>query len=358
MSILVTGGAGYIGSHAVQRLLRDGRRVVALDNLFRGHVEAMDRLRPSAGGRLTFVKADLGDRDTVANILAGHAVSAVMHFGALAYVGESVDQPLTYYRNNAAASLSLLQAIDDDWSRRGTGVSKFIFSSTCATYGEPAEQFIPIPETCPQHPINPYGFSKLHVEHMLADYAAACARASRPFAHACLRYFNVAGSDRTGLIGEHHEPETHLIPVVLQAVLGKRPHVTIFGDDYPTPDGTCIRDYVHVEDLIDAHVAVMDALRVGERRVYNLGIGRGYSVREIIDAVRRVTGSAFEVKQGPRRAGDPPRLFADPRKIQQELGWRATLTDLDEIVATAWRWFRENPDGYATQRHTEATIGT
>ena len=346
MSILVTGGAGYIGSHAVQRLLRDGCRVVALDNLFRGHAAALERLAPAAGDRLTFVHADVGDREIVSRLLRQHRVEAVLHFAALAYVGESVEQPLQYYRNNTAASLSLLSAIDDDWKERGEGVRRFIFSSTCATYGEPPEQFIPIPEHCPQQPINPYGYSKLHVEHMLSDYAAKCRAIQRPFAHAALRYFNVAGADRTGVLGEHHEPETHLIPVVLQAALGRRESVTIFGEDYPTPDGTCIRDYVHVEDLIGAHVAVMNSLSDGEHRVYNLGIGRGYSVREIIESARRVTGVEFTVKSGARRPGDPPRLFADPRKIGEELGWHAEVTDLDKIVASAWSWFRTNPNGY------------
>lgn len=353
MAVLVTGGAGYIGSHGVQRLLRDGHRVVALDNLFRGHVEALERLGAAEGGKgdqLTFVKGDVGDRELVARVLGEHHVSAVMHFAALAYVGESVDQPLQYYRNNTAASLALLQAIDDDWDRRGTGVTRFIFSSTCATYGEPSPEFIPIPETCQQRPINPYGYSKLHVEHMLTDYAATCRQRSRPFAVAALRYFNVAGSDRSGVLGEHHEPETHLIPVVLQAALGRRDGVTIFGEDYPTPDGTCVRDYVHVEDLIDAHVSVMNAMQDRDHRVYNLGIGRGYSVREIIDSVKRVTGASFAVKSGPRRAGDPPRLFGNPEKIQRELGWKARVTDLDEIVESAWKWFKANPAGYGPSK--------
>jgi UDP-glucose 4-epimerase len=348
MSILVTGGAGYIGSHAVQRLLRDGHTVVALDNLFRGHEEALERLRPGAGGRLTFVKSDIGDRQAVSRVLQEHGVRSVMHFGALAYVGESVSEPLRYYRNNTCASLVLLEAIEDQWARTGSGVERFIFSSTCATYGEPSEEFIPIPEACPQRPINPYGFSKLHVEHMLFDYSALCRQQGRNFAFAALRYFNVAGSDRTGVLGEHHEPETHLIPAILQAALGQREAVTIFGEDYPTPDGTCIRDYVHVEDLIDAHATVMQALVPGDERTYNLGIGRGYSVREIIESVRRVTKVDFRVKSGARRAGDPPRLFADPRKIQAELGWRAQVTDLDQIVASAWRWFQRNPRGYSS----------
>lgn len=346
MSILVTGGAGFIGSHAVQRLLRDGHRVVVIDNLFRGHAAALERLQPTAGGRLTFIRADLGDRAVLDPLLRDHKIRSVMHFGAMAYVGESVAEPLRYYRNNAAASLALLEAIDQQWRDEGAGVERFVFSSTCATYGEPAPEFIPIPETCPQRPINPYGVSKLHMEHMLFDYAAMCRNSNRPFAFAALRYFNVAGCDRTGVLGEHHEPESHLIPVVLQAALGRRDGVTIFGEDYPTPDGTCIRDYVHVEDLIDAHVTVLDALKNMDTRTYNLGIGRGYSVREIIEAVRRVTGVEFAVKSGPRRAGDPPQLFADPRKIQAELGWRAQVTDLNEIVDSAWRWFKANPRGY------------
>ncbi len=259
----------------MQRLLRDGHRVVALDNLFRGHAEALERLQPTAGGRLTFVHADIGDKATVSRLLREHAVKSVLHFGALAYVGESVTEPLRYYRNNTAASLALLEASRTSGRTPAAGVDRFIFSSTCATYGEPSDEFIPIPETCPQRPINPYGYSKLHVEHMLFDYAQLCRLSKRPFAFAALRYFNVAGSDRTGVLGEHHEPETHLIPVVLQAALGRRESVTIFGEDYPTPDGTCIRDYVHVEDLIDAHVTVMNALKNGEQRTYNLGIGRG-----------------------------------------------------------------------------------
>lgn len=340
MNVLVTGGAGYIGSHAVQRLLRDGHTVISLDNLFRGHIEAMEALKPVANGRLHFVKGDVGDRAHIEGLLRHHAIDSVLHFAAHAYVGESVKVPLQYYRNNSAAALSLLEACD------AAGVRKFVFSSTCATYGEPP--IVPIPESTPQRPINPYGMSKLHVEHMLFDYAAQKAAASQPFAFAALRYFNVAGSDRTGLIGEHHEPETHLIPVVLQAALGQRESVTVFGTDYPTPDGTCIRDYVHVEDLIDAHVRVLAALAPGDTRTYNLGIGRGYSVKEIIDVARKVTGRDFRIVNGPRRPGDPPRLFADASKIRAELGWSASITDLNEIISSAWEWFRKHPRGYET----------
>jgi len=352
MNVLVTGGAGYIGSHAVQRLLRDGHTVVAVDNLYRGHQQAIDRLMPSAAGRLHFVQADVADSATILSLLKQHGVTSVLHFAAITYVGESVAQPLAYYRNNTVASLALIEAID----AAGGQVDRLVFSSTAATYGEPSEEYIPIPETCPQVPINPYGASKLFVERMLFDYAASvnatqkspgASASRRTFAFAALRYFNVAGCDSTGILGEHHEPETHLVPVVIQAALGQREAVTIFGTDYPTPDGTCIRDYVHVEDLIDAHVTVLNALKPGDTRTYNLGIGNGYSVRDIIESVQRVSGKHFQIKEGTRRAGDPPRLFADPRKIQADLGWRARHIDLDEIVKTAWEWFKANPRGYA-----------
>ncbi len=355
MNVLVTGGAGYIGSHAVQRMLRDGHQVVAVDNLFRGHAEAIERLRATSGDRLHFYQADTGDRNRMHEIIVNHKVTSVLHFAALAYVGESVTQPLRYYRNNTAATLGLIEAIE----MAGGQVNRLVFSSTCATYGEPGEQYIPIPETCPQAPINPYGASKLFSERMLFDYAASkrvhgeekggrAAVDEKPgtFGFAALRYFNVSGCDRSGLLGEHHEPETHLVPVVLQVALGQRAGVTIFGSDYPTPDGTCVRDYVYVEDLIDAHVAVLDALGPGDERTYNLGIGRGYSVREVIESARRVTGHAIRATEGARREGDPPRLYADARKIQRELGWRAKTTDIDEIITTAWRWMQKHPRGY------------
>lgn len=343
MAILVTGGAGYIGSHAVQRLLRDGRDVLVVDNLMRGHQEAVRRLEPKAGAsaRLAFARLDINARPALEKLLRDHKVDSVLHFAALAAVGESVQDPLLYYHNNTAGMIALLQACD------AVGVTRFVFSSSCATYGQPPATHVPVGEDCPQNPISPYGTTKLHGEHLLRDYMMGCNLAKKPFAYAALRYFNVAGSDRTGLIGEVHDPETHLIPVILQHAMGKRPHVGIFGTDYPTPDGTCVRDYVHVEDLIDAHVKVLDALRPGDERHYNLGIGTGYSVRQIIDGVRRVTGKDLKVVEQPRRPGDPPQLFNNPAKIQRELGWKAQVTSLEETIESAWRFMKNHPNGYA-----------
>ncbi len=339
-AVLVTGGAGYIGSHAVQHLLNAGHTVVVLDVLDRGHREAVELLMPTAGGRLHFVEGDIGDGELVRRTLSEHGIRDVMHFAAIAYVGESVHDPIRYYRNNTASALTLLEACVE------CGVERFVFSSTCASYGEPSADRIPIAETCPQSPINPYGWSKLHVERMLIDIAASLELADRPFAFAALRYFNVAGCDTSGLLGEHHEPETHLIPLIIQAAQGKRDSITVFGTDYNTPDGTCIRDYVHVEDLVEAHSRVLDALSPGDQRFYNIGTGNGVSVSEMIESVKRVSGRDFTVIEGSRRAGDPPTLFADPSKIKAELGWAARHTALDDIVASAWTWFEKNPDGY------------
>ncbi|KAA0213226.1 MAG: UDP-glucose 4-epimerase GalE [Leptolyngbya sp. PLA3] len=341
MNILVTGGAGYIGSHAVQRLLRDGHTVVCVDNLFRGHAQAMHLLaRP---GQLVFERSDVGDGTRVERLMLDHAVDTILHFAALAYVGESVDQPLFYYENNVAAPLRLLEAADR------AGVSRFIFSSSCATYGQPPDDQVPISESCPQKPVSPYGQTKLDFEHILLAWSVARARAEKPVAVAMLRYFNVAGADRSGVLGEDHQPETHLIPVAIQAALGKREGMAIFGTDYPTSDGTCIRDYVHVEDLIDAHVRVMEKIRPGDIRAYNVGIGKGYSVRQVLDSVRRVTGRNFQVREEPRRAGDPAALYNNPTLIARELGWHASVTDLDAIVDSAWQWMKRHPDGYATR---------
>lgn len=343
MNVMVTGGAGYIGSHATERLLRDGHRVVVVDNLLRGNQGAIHALKSLPNGKnLEFIPCDVADRGMVEAALRQNKVDAVMHFAALAAVGESVDQPLLYYRNNVWGMVSLLEAVV------AAGVPKFVFSSSCATYGAPPPGTEAIREDCPKNPMSPYGWTKLHGEHILRDVAEACRRQGKPFSYAALRYFNVAGAYRgtPGLIGEDHDPESHIIPVVIQAAMGQRPHVGLFGTDYPTPDGTCVRDYVHVEDLVDAHVAVMGKLAPGDERHYNLGIGKGYSVREIIDAVRKVTGRDFKVVEQPRRAGDPPRLFADPAKIRSELGWNAKVTDLNEIIGSAWAWHQKRPRGY------------
>ena len=328
MNVLVTGACGYIGSHAVRCLARSGHQPVALDNLSRGHREALSPGVP-------FLELDVRDTEAVRLALEEHAIDCVMHFAAYAYVGESVDEPLLYFDNNTRGTLSLLQAMDR------AGVPRLVFSSTCATYGEPEK--MPIREDTAQSPINPYGWSKLFCERMLFDYAAS----KKQFSFAALRYFNVAGCAADGSLGEDHQPETHLIPVILHAALGKRDKITIFGEDYPTPDGTCVRDYIHVEDLVEAHVAVADALAPGKHLVYNLGIGRGYSVKEVVEATRSVVGRDFQVVTGERRPGDPPELYADPDKIARELGWVAKRTDIREIIESAWRWFEQHPHGYA-----------
>jgi UDP-glucose 4-epimerase len=327
MNVMVAGGAGYIGSHAVKQLLEAGHRVVAVDNLYRGHRRAVDR-------RSKFREVALADSRTLGDLLREEAIECVMHFAALAYVSESVADPLSYYENNTAGTVSLLKAMS------AAGVKRLVFSSTCAVYGEP--ESTPIVETMPQEPISPYGWSKWCVERILKDYGAA----DEEFSYVSLRYFNVAGCAADGSLGEDHDPETHLIPVLLLAALGRRDKVTVFGTDYPTPDGTCIRDYIHVEDLCAAHIVAMDVLRPGEGRFYNLGIGRGYSVREVLEAAQRVSGRKIPVEYGSRRPGDPAVLFADARKIERELGWSAHYTQIDQIVATAWRWFREHPNGY------------
>jgi UDP-glucose 4-epimerase len=327
MNVMVAGGAGYIGSHAVKQLIDAGRRVVVVDNLCRGHRAAVDP-------RADFCQIDLADTQALADVLRQYAVDCVMHFAALTYVGESVAEPLDYYHNNTAGTISLLRAM------HAAGVRRIVFSSTAAVYGEP--ESTPIVETIRQQPINPYGWSKWCVERVLRDYGAA----EREFSFAALRYFNVAGSAADGSVGEDHDPETHLIPVLLQAAMGKRPRVTVFGADYPTPDGTCIRDYIHVEDLCAAHIVVMDALKPGDGRFYNLGIGRGYSVREVIEAAQRVTGLEIPIEYGDRRPGDPAVLYANAQKIHDELGWLARYSEIDEIVATAWRWMRNHPNGY------------
>jgi UDP-glucose-4-epimerase GalE len=325
VKVLVTGGAGYIGSHAVRLLARSGHEVWVYDNLTHGHRQAV------AGSRL--IEGQLSDRPRLTAALGDNKIDAVMHFAALAYVGESVVEPARYYENNVVGSLHLLEAM------RAAGLSRIVFSSTTATYGVPDRT--PITEDTPQRPINPYGASKLFVERMLADYAQAY-----QFGYAALRYFNAAGASPAGDLGEDHDPETHLIPIVLQVALGQRDHVTIFGDDYPTPDGTCIRDYIHVDDLATAHVLALEKLDPGQGLQLNLGTGRGHSVLQVIETCRRVTGHAIPATIGPRRAGDPPELVAECTKARRLLSWTPQHLDIESIIRTAWQWHSTHPRGY------------
>jgi UDP-glucose 4-epimerase len=327
MRILVTGGAGYVGSHCLRRLLDEGHEAVVYDNLWQGHSQAVPE------GLL--VEGDLNDEAKLTALLKDRRIDAVMHFAALALVGESVQKPDLYYRNNVVGSFHLLEAM------RNSGVRKIVISSTTATYGTPEK--MPIAETTPQQPINPYGFSKLVVERMLDDYTAAYG-----FSFAALRYFNAAGAAPDGSIGEDHTPESHLIPIVLQVALGQRESISIFGDDYPTSYGTCIRDYVHVEDLASAHLAALQRLQPGKSIKVNLGTGRGYSVREVIDACRTFTGHPIPAVMAPRRPGDPPELVADASLARELLGWTPKYTTIESIVETAWNWHRTHPRGYAT----------
>lgn len=316
--ILVVGGAGYIGSHMVWLLGRKGVDVVTLDNLSSGHRDAV------LHGQ--FVQGDIADRLILDKVFREHKFDAVMHFASFIQVGESVQDPAKYYQNNVVNTLNLLNAM------RAHGVDKFIFSSTAAIFGEP--EYIPIDEAHPKCPINPYGWSKLMIEQALADYDRAYGLKS-----VCLRYFNAAGAHPDGLLGERHDPETHLIPLILQAASGCRPHITVFGRDYDTPDGTCIRDYVHILDLAEAHWLALQYLQAGGKTTaYNLGNGNGYSVNEVIDAACRITAQAIPVQEGARRDGDPARLVAEAAKIKQELGWQPVYADLNTIVEHAWRW--------------------
>ncbi|MDO4558575.1 MAG: UDP-glucose 4-epimerase GalE [Planctomycetia bacterium] len=324
MHILVTGGAGYIGSHATKMLVEAGHQVTVVDNLSKGY---RDAVHPAADFHL----ADIADTETIAKILRDRQIEGIMHFAALIEVGESVREPIRYYNNNTGGAIRLLSAAAQ------AGVKKFVFSSTAAVYGEP--DTVPITESNRKSPINPYGTSKWFVERILSDHAAA----DPDFAYSIFRYFNVAGASTDGSLGERHQPESHLIPIVLQAAMGKRPQITVFGTDYPTPDGTCIRDYIHVEDLCDAHIRVMQQLRAGDRRVYNLGIGHGYSVREVLESAQRVVGHPIPTAIGERRPGDPARLYADSTLAQKELGWTPRHTDLDEIIGTAWNFLRTRP---------------
>jgi UDP-glucose 4-epimerase len=318
MNILVCGGAGYIGSHMVQLLLERGHDVTVFDNLSTGHRDAV------VGGR--FELGDLADSDALDRVLQSRSFDAVMHFAAFIRVEESVAQPGKYYRNNFCNTLNLLEALVRN------GVRRFIFSSTAAVYGEP--QYVPVDEKHPRNPINPYGTSKRMVEDALFDYAAAHGLQSVP-----LRYFNAAGADPQARLGPRHNPLTHLIPLVLRAAAGVNPNIKVFGRDYPTPDGTAMRDYIHVSDLCEAHLAAIDYLQKGGgTRAFNLGVGRGYSVQEVVDAVRRVTGRDFEVVSEGRRPGDPAQLYSDPSLANKVLGWKARYTEIDTIVEHAWAW--------------------
>lgn len=344
MAVLVTGGAGYIASHAVQRLLRDGTRVVVMDNFVRGRREALHRLGLGTHPALSLIEGDIADAAAVQRAFTGEPIDTVMHFAALAYVGESVHEPLRYYRANVEGLARILEACE------AHNVSRLVFSSSCSTYGNPPEGMIPVPEDCPQSPVSPYGRTKLIGEWLIRDAAARWTAQGRPFSAAFLRYFNVCGSDRTGLIGEDHEPETHLIPILLRVAQGRRTHIDLLGEDYPTPDGTCVRDYVHVEDLIEAHVLAMRRLAPGVVRAFNVGIGRGYSVREVIEAARRVTGRDIPVRSAPRREGDAAMLFNNPARITSELGWKASVTTIEDMIDSAWKWSLANPGGYTPGR--------
>ncbi len=325
MAILVTGGAGYIGSIAVEDLHKKGEKTVVLDNLIYGHRTAIDKNIP-------FYEGDIGDKNLVEKILNDHEIEAVMHFSAFAYVGESVEKPQKYYENNFAQTLRLLEVLIK------RSVKKFIFSSTCATYGEP--QYVPIDENHPQFPTNPYGWSKFMVERALADFDRAYG-----LKFVALRYFNACGASEK--CGEHHEPETHLIPLVLFAAQGKRDSVSIFGDDYPTTDGTAVRDYIHVADLSQAHLLALEYLRGGgDSEFINLGNGNGYSVKKVIEAARRVTGKEIKSQTTTRRAGDPSHLVADAEKARKILGWKPQFPRIEQIIESAWAWHETNPNGY------------
>jgi UDP-glucose 4-epimerase len=320
-TILVTGGAGYIGSHAVLALQQSGYRVVVLDNLVYGHRELVEQVLQAE-----LIVGDTNDRPLLDRIFATYDIAAVMHFAAYAYVGESVSDPAKYYRNNVIGTLTLLEAMIT------ANVKKFVFSSTCATYGIP--KTVPIPEAHPQDPINPYGATKLMVERILADFDVA-----HQFKSVCFRYFNAAGADPDGRLGEDHNPETHLIPLVLLTAMGKRDSISVFGTDYPTPDGTCIRDYIHVADLATAHVLGLDyLLKGGNSEAFNLGNGNGFSVKQVIDAAQQVTGRSIKVVECDRRPGDPPALVGSSEKARTMLGWQPQYPDIQPIIAHAWNW--------------------
>lgn len=326
MRILVAGGAGYVGSHCVKSLLEHGHEVVVYDNLSGGHRQAVPTEVP-------LVRGDLLDRPRLRQIFDEHPFDGVMHFAALLNVHESISQPQRYYENNVLGTLNLVGEMIR------LGVKRLVFSSSCAVYGTPSRT--PITEDLPKNPISPYGRTKWTVELALQD----CARAEG-LGSISMRYFNASGAASDGSLGEDRDPEYHLIPVVLQVPLRRRHHVHIFGRDYPTPDGTAVRDYVHVEDLAEAHLLAMGHCEEGAARAYNVGTGRGSSVLEVIDAARRVTHHPIPALEGPRREGDPPELYADPALIGRELGWQPRYTSIEDIVASAWKWHKSHPHGY------------
>ena len=324
MAILVTGGAGYIGSHAVLALQQAGYEVIILDNLVYGHSDLVETVL-----RTKLIVGDTRDSNLLKQIFSNYEIDAVMHFAAYAYVGESVTKPEKYYQNNVFGTLNLLEAMLE------AGVNKFVFSSTCATYGIPTT--VPIKEEQLQNPINPYGMTKLIVERILQDFSDA-----HDFCSVCLRYFNAAGADPQGMLGEDHNPETHLIPLVLQTALGQRESISIFGTDYDTPDGTCIRDYIHVSDLAQAHIlALKYLLDNGKTDVFNLGNGNGFSVQQVIETARKVTGRAIKALECDRRIGDPPVLVGSGEKARKILKWQPQYSSLEDILTHAWQWHQK-----------------
>jgi UDP-glucose 4-epimerase len=336
LKVLVTGGAGYIGSVVTAELLRAGHQPVVYDNLSKGHREAIPQRTP-------FVQGDIADAAKLALAVREHSIEAVMHFAAFIEAGESMKYPERFFRNNTASTLTLLETMI------ANGVSRFVFSSTAALYGDP--EHIPIRETDRLKPTNAYGESKLLVEQMLAWFHRI-----HGFRYASLRYFNAAGA--AGHLGEAHQPESHLIPIILQVALGKRGAIQIYGTDYRTKDGTCVRDYIHVIDLAQAHVLALDALGERSQLIYNLGNGRGFTVRDVIDVARKVTGHPIPAVESPRRPGDPTELVASSEKIQGELGWKPQHADLENIISSAWEWHRKHPNGYeqlATDAEPERT---
>ena len=325
MTILVCGGAGYIGSNMTAMLATEGLNPVVFDNLTKGH--------RSAVGEAEFVHGDLADYELLLKTLKKYKIDAVMHFAALIEVGESVHVPLKYYQNNLSCTQNLLSAME------AAGVEKLVFSSTAAVYGMPAK--VPVTEDCPKEPINPYGETKLAAER-ICHYQSQTGK----LRYATLRYFNAAGAGNNSQLGEDHRPESHLIPLTIQAAMGKRSQIEIYGTDYTTPDGTCIRDYIHVDALCRAHLLALNKLENERELIYNLGNGKGYSVREVIETVKKVSGREFKVVEAKRRPGDAPILTSDATKAMNELGWKTEFADLEKIVSTAWQWHNQHPDGY------------